>query len=71
MFFIASSGRSGSTSIAHLLNQHKSITCLHETKKQLVRIDTEYIHQEKAKENIINELNSIYNTASIISNNGV
>jgi len=71
LFFIASSGRSGSTSIAHLLNQHKSITCLHETKKQLVRIDTEYIHQEKSKENIINELNSIYNTASFIPNNGV
>jgi len=68
LFFILSSGRSGSQSIAHTLNNHKEIVCLHEPKSQLVSLSSRYVHKEITKEKVVRELKQMYaksNTAKI------
>ena len=70
-FFIASSGRSGSKSIANFLSQHSEITCLHEPKNQLIRIDSEFAHKEKTFDKIKHELDIMYNSCSFIPKENV
>ena len=60
MFFILTTGRSGSTSIAKALNQHQDITCHHEPRQQLIRLSTEYAHGEKSREMVMAELHDIF-----------
>ena len=42
--FVASTGRSGSTTIANLLNDHPDIIAKHEPRLSLVKLSTEYAH---------------------------
>lgn len=42
--FVASTGRSGSTTIANLLNKHPGIIALHEPRHQLIKLSTDYAH---------------------------
>lgn len=60
IFFILTTGRSGSTSIAKALNQHPDITCQHEPRQQLIRLSTEYAHGEKSREMVMAELHDIF-----------
>ena len=57
LFFVVSTGRSGSQTIARVLSQHPNITCKHEAKGALIRLSTEYecgdITREEAKKRII------------------
>ena len=71
LFFVVSTGRSGSNSITHFLSQHKEITCLHETKHQLIRLDTEFAEQKKDYSEVKNELLNIYEKCSYMPKEGV
>ena len=66
LFFIVSTGRSGSQTICTLLNQHKKINCLHEPRIQLTRLSTEYENNTISEEVLKEELLSLYNNASVI-----
>ncbi|WP_286264209.1 sulfotransferase [Thalassotalea atypica] len=59
-FFVLSTGRAGSTTIAKLLSQHPEVTCTHEPKFSLVRLSTEYLHGEKTSSEAKAELTSLY-----------
>lgn len=65
VFFILSTGRAGSTSIAAILNQHPDITCLHEPNRLLIRLSTEYAHGVKSREEVKQELSYYYEKTSI------
>lgn len=60
LFFVLSTGRSGSMSIAVSLSSHPDIECRHEPRPQLIRLSTELAHGEKTREQVSAELRSIY-----------
>lgn len=60
LFFIVSTGRAGSKSIAAILSQHPEITCRHEPNGQLIRLSTEYIHKVKSYEQVKEEIKKMY-----------
>ncbi len=64
LFFVVTTGRSGSTTISSLLSQHSQLTCLHEPRLQLIRLSTEFAHGEKSYEQTKDELDSIYCNSS-------
>ncbi|MEL7002912.1 MAG: sulfotransferase [Bacteroidota bacterium] len=66
LFFVVSTGRSGSQAIAKILNQHQDIKCQHEPHFQLIRLSTEYAHGLKAEQDVIEELEALYNVAGYI-----
>lgn len=63
-FFVLTTGRSGSTTISDFLSKHSKITCVHEPRKQLIRLSTEFAHGEKTKNQVQDELFSIYCNSS-------
>lgn len=65
VFFILSTGRAGSTSIAAILNQHPDIACLHEPNRLLIRLSTEYAHGIKTREEVKQELHYYYCQTSL------
>lgn len=65
IFFVVTTGRSGSTTISSLLSQHSQITCLHEPRPQLIRLSTEFAHGEKSYQQTKDELYSIYCNSGI------
>jgi acetyltransferase-like isoleucine patch superfamily enzyme len=67
LFFVVSTGRSGSTTISNVLSQHPDIRCAHEPNKQLIRISTEYLYKIKSKEQVKEDLKRIYSAASVSS----
>lgn len=60
IYFVLTTGRSGSTSIAKALSSHPEITCLHEPRRQLIRLSTEYAHGLKNRDSVLEELNDIF-----------
>ena len=60
LIFVASTGRSGSTTIAKTLNQHPDILALHEPKGELIRIAAEYEHGVKSRTEVKAELAGLY-----------
>jgi len=56
MFFVLSPGRSGSRSIAQVLNQSPTCTCVHEPPPQFVRESVEYRHRERSAEELVTAL---------------
>jgi len=60
IFFVLTTGRSGSTSIAKALSTHPDITCLHEPRQQLIRLSTEYAHGLKKRSEVLEELQNIF-----------
>lgn len=69
LFFVLSTGRAGSKSIATMLSQHPEIICKHEPNGQLIRLSTEYIHKVKSCEQVKEEIKRMYiNTNTMISN---
>lgn len=59
-FFVVTTGRSGSTSVARILSQHSRIRCHHERRPQLVRLATEYAHGEKTIDEVRREVVDLY-----------
>ena len=64
IFFVVTTGRSGSTTIANALSKHKDIICLHEPRPQLIRLSTALAHKEKDLSSIEAELFDIYCNSS-------
>lgn len=64
LFFILTTGRSGSTSIAVSLSKHPDINCFHEPRTQLIRLSTEYAHKTISREELLTELTAIFDTAT-------
>lgn len=62
-FFIASTGRAGSTTIARALSQHPEVTCLHEPRTQLIRLSAEWAHGLRDREAIRADLRAIYDAS--------
>lgn len=60
IFFVASTGRAGSTTIAKFLSRHSNIVCKHEPNPTLIRLSYEYLKGLKSEESIINELKAVY-----------
>ena len=60
LFFIVSTGRSGSKSIADTISQHPDAECKHEPKGELIRLSTEYAHGLKDRNQVKQELISLY-----------
>jgi len=60
LFFIVTTGRSGSMTIARTLSQHPQIICRHEPRPQLIRLSTELAHREKPIHLVKKELYYIY-----------
>ena len=65
MFFVLSTGRSGSETIAKLLSQHPKLSCSHESRNQLIRLSTAYENGEISYESTLSELDMLYNWADV------
>lgn len=63
LVFIVSTGRSGSKSMEKYLSQHPEITCVHEPRSSLIRLSTQYEYGQLTKNEVLTELNYIYNKA--------
>lgn len=59
-FFVVSTGRSGSTTIARVLSQHPEVECLHEPRIHLIRLSTEWAHGMKSEDAVRAELDALY-----------
>jgi len=66
LFFIVSTGRAGSQTIAKVLSKHPQVECRHESKGELIRLSTEYAHGVKSRDEIKEEIIELYNCASNI-----
>lgn len=53
MFFVVSTGRCGSKSIANLLSQSSECLCLHEAKPRLIAEATQYLYGELTHEEAV------------------
>lgn len=58
--FVASSGRSGSMSMAHWLNCHKQIRGRHESRLQLVQWSTEYAEHSAGRDETLSRLEELF-----------
>ena len=65
IFFILSTGRAGSASMASFLSQHKDIECLHEPKSQLIRLSTECEQNEVSSLQVLRELEYLYGKCTL------
>ncbi len=71
LFFVVSTGRAGSTSIANTLDRHSEISCYHEANRQLVRLSTEYCHKNVSVAQAKEELEAVYCGCGIFPREGV
>lgn len=60
MFFVVTTGRSGSMTLSSVLSQHSSISCLHEPVEQLISLSTQYEHRQISQEEIQAKLKVLY-----------
>lgn len=60
VFFVLSTGRAGSTTLARILNKVAEVECLHEPKIQLIRISTDLLHNKISAEQAEVELSNLY-----------
>lgn len=65
IFFVLSTGRSGSASIATFLSQHPELRCLHEPRNHLIRLSTDYEYGYLTFEEVVDELRFIYCKANV------
>lgn len=64
-FFVVSTGRSGSMTVARTLSQHPDVACLHEPRVQLIRLSTQWAERSVEPERLRAELDALYsNTVS-------
>jgi len=60
IFFVVSTGRSGTTTLARVLDSHSQIECYHERWPQLIRLSQEFAHGKKDQAKIAAELRALY-----------
>ena len=65
LFFVPSTGRSGSISIARVLSSHPEVRCHHERRRQLIRLSTELAHGLVGTEDAEAELDAIYRRSGV------
>ena len=65
LFFVVTTGRSGSQTIAKVLSQHPRIVCLHEPRPQMLRLSTELAHGLKTVAAVEEELRAIFCESSV------
>ena len=66
VFFVASTGRSGSMTIAKALSQHPEIQCLHEPRPQMIRLSAELGHGLRSREQVARELRDLYCVSGVV-----
>lgn len=64
MFFVISTGRSGTTTVAKALSQHSKIICQHEPKIQLIKISTDLLHGQISEQQATDLLEILYTDCS-------
>lgn len=69
--FILSTGRSGSQTIASVLNQHPEIQGSHEPHWQFFKLSTEYEYGIISREFLLEKLHEIYTEAGVVNRNFV
>ena len=62
-FFVVSTGRSGSMTMARVLDQHPDIACVHEPHSALIRLSTLWAEQERDRDRLKADLRAIYDSA--------
>lgn len=70
VFFVVGTGRSGSMTIARILNQHSQIACCHEATLCLIRLSSEYAHGRKSQEQVSEELIKMFHKTNIYPEQG-
>lgn len=65
LFFVVSTGRSGTKSISQYLNQFPNVNCQHEPNHFLIALSTQLAHQEISPEQATAVLDSIYSQSSV------
>ncbi len=60
LFFVVSTGRSGTTSIASMLSQHPDIRCVHERRPQLIRLSCAYSDGDIGRDELETHLADLY-----------
>lgn len=69
IIFVLGTGRSGSNSIANIINQNPSCKAFHEDIQQITRISTNLAYYPDKKNKLYNELNQIFETKIWNANN--
>lgn len=64
-FFVVTTGRSGSSALGHALAGQPAVTCLHEPRRQLIRLSSEFAHGSKSASEVERELAAIYLNSSV------
>ena len=65
MCFVASTGRSGSTTIASLLNDHRGIIAKHEPRHQLIKLSTDYAYGLLSRDQVKMRLERMFLDGSV------
>jgi hypothetical protein len=65
LFFVLSTGRSGSVSIARMLSQHPEVVCHHEPRPQMIRLSAELAHGLKIPAQVEQELRAVFCDSSV------
>ena len=63
--FVASTGRSGSTTIADLLNKHPRVVAKHEPRHQLIKLSADYAHGILSREEVKVRLERLFLDGSV------
>lgn len=66
IFFVVSTGRSGTNAISTFLSKHHDVDCRHEQRYLLNRLSTEYAHGMKTREQVFEELKTMLLQCSTI-----
>ena len=69
IFFVLGTGRSGTQTLAKILNQHPNISCHHEKSRQLIRLAAQYLHKEVSEHEVRKELEFVFNEISVFDRN--
>lgn len=65
LFFVVSTGRSGSATLAEVLNRHERCRCEHEPRHNMIRISTQWLHGELSEAQVRAELSANFNDCSV------
>jgi acetyltransferase-like isoleucine patch superfamily enzyme len=68
LFFLVSTGRSGTNAFSHIFSDHSDIRCIHEQHFMLNRISTEYAHGIRKEATVRSELEAMFLKSSTIKN---
>lgn len=65
LFFIVSTGRSGSTTLAEVLNGHPKCRCEHEPRHNMIRISTDFMHGKITPDDVCREISANFIDCSV------